>query len=107
MIISKLKNTKGETITEVLIASLIGGLGSLLFATMASASTKVISRGVDKLAEYTDIEQVMEVQENELFTRDIRIVDEHGNASVFTLDEYEGKVKVYGDEDKGIYAYAR
>lgn len=110
MIRQKLKNKKGETITEVLIASLIGCFGALLFATMSSASTKIIQRGMDALAEFTDIEQVMEVQESELYTKDIYIVDPHGTTMRFThdsSDSNDGKVKVYGNEDKGIYAYSR
>lgn len=107
MIKQKLRSKKGETITEVLIAALVGCFGALLFATMSSASTKVIQRGMDALAEYTDVEQVMEVQSDELSTNNIRVTDSHGTAYKFTEDTSGGKVKVYGDEDKEIYAYSR
>ena len=61
--IRKLKSQAGETMAEVLIASLIAVLGVTLFAMMVSASFHVIVSSDTKMADYYAVENNAEGQE--------------------------------------------
>ena len=58
--INKLKSTAGETISEVLIASLIAVLGVLLFAMMVSSSFSIINSSEKKMQELYEAESIAE-----------------------------------------------
>lgn len=51
-----LQNTRGETITEVLVASLVVVLGVLLFATMVSSSYTIITNSEKRMLDIYDAE---------------------------------------------------
>lgn len=51
----KCKGRNGETITEVLVASLVIAFGSILLATMVTASTKIIQKSMIAYDHYMDI----------------------------------------------------
>ena len=59
--IQKLKNNAGETITEVLVASLVVVLGVLLYSMMVQSSFRIITKSEEKMkavyAEESKIEQ--------------------------------------------------
>lgn len=44
-LLSKLRSERGESLGEVLVAVLVVALGSLLFASMLTASIRIISKG--------------------------------------------------------------
>ena len=48
----KIASQRGESITEVLVAVLITSLAVLVFATMVSASTRIIRSGEKKMNKY-------------------------------------------------------
>lgn len=48
----KISSQRGESITEVLVAVLITALAVLVFATMVSASTRIIRSGEIKMNKY-------------------------------------------------------
>ena len=54
-IIKKYRNQSGETITEVLVASLVIAFGSILLATMVTASTKIIQKSMVAYDQYMDL----------------------------------------------------
>ena len=58
--INKLKSTAGETISEVLIASLIAVLGVLLFAMMVSSSFSIITSSEEKMQDFYEAESLAE-----------------------------------------------
>ena len=62
-VIQKLKNRRGESIAEVLIALLVSALGMLLLATMISASAKVIQKSKEAMREYVRSENAL-VEQN-------------------------------------------
>ena len=51
-VIKKLKSTKGESISEVLVASLIVALAFLMAASLITASYKIIQKTETKMSEY-------------------------------------------------------
>lgn len=103
----KLLNSKGETISEVLIAALIGCFGSLLFATMAASAVKITKTAILGMGKYTDAEALIEIRnpDDYLSQESITINDNSGHAYEFVSDGIDRKVKVYGNEEKGIYGY--
>ena len=54
-IIKKYRNQSGETITKVLVASLVIAFGSILLATMVTASTKIIQKSMVAYDQYMDL----------------------------------------------------
>lgn len=58
----KLKNHRGESIAEVLIALLVSSLGMLLLATMISASARVIRTSRDAMKNYMSSDNLIILQ---------------------------------------------
>ena len=56
----KLKSTSGETIAEVLVASLVVVLGILLYATMVSSSFRIITKAEKAMQELYSAESDVE-----------------------------------------------
>ena len=50
--VKRLRSTKGESISEVLIALLISTLGIMLLAGMINASANMITKSKDKIKDY-------------------------------------------------------
>ncbi len=59
-VMQKLKQTKGESISEVLIASLVLVFGFLLFVTMVQASMKMMKKSEDAYNEYVEVSNQLE-----------------------------------------------
>ena len=57
----KIQNRSGETIAEVLVASLVVVLGVLLFATMVSSSFNIIQKSEKKMKEIYAAESNAEI----------------------------------------------
>lgn len=57
---AKLLSSKGESISEVLVASLVIALGALLVATMISASFRLLSREEQSYKEYIEQKNIFE-----------------------------------------------
>ena len=108
----KLHEKKGETISEVLIAALIGCLGALLFTSMSVTAVKLTRMAVEHMGEYAAIESAIEKQAEESLIygemKSVWISDSEGNNyGEFVSSENDGKVKVYGNAGKTIYGYQR
>ena len=57
----KYRSRSGETITEVLVASLVISLGSILLASMVTASTKIIQKSITAYQQYMGIHNTAEM----------------------------------------------
>lgn len=68
---NKLKSTAGETITEVLVASLVAVLGVLLFAMMVQSSYRIITGSENKMQEIYAAESAAEEQKSDTELTDI------------------------------------
>ncbi len=59
-LVNRLSSHRGETISEVLVASLVISLGMLLVATMISASFRILSREEKSYREYIEQKNIFE-----------------------------------------------
>ena len=57
----KLSSENGESITEVLVASLVIAFGSIILATMVMASTRIIKKSIDAYDKYISIHNAVEM----------------------------------------------
>ncbi|MBQ9328959.1 MAG: hypothetical protein IJ225_10585 [Solobacterium sp.] len=100
-LIEKLRTNSGDSIAEVLVATLVSALGALLFATMAMSSTKIAQIGIDKVAEYAEQETAMELQESSMATG---VSIQLGGQN---LTHSAGTVTIYGDSTERLFSYAK
>lgn len=106
----KLKSQNGESIGEVLVASLIVALGSVMFASMVSASDKLITRSEkaykDYLEDHNSIENPQDPN-NEGTESDgsLKITEAEGSP-VKIQPNISETVKIYQDKDGRYFIYA-
>ena len=98
----KLRNQRGETLLETLVATLIFTFGSIILLTMISAAAKITDaaqRADDKF--YLDMTIVEKAEfSQESTTVSILISDTYTPALEDTAAVY-----ISGDTDRGLYAY--
>lgn len=58
--VKKLKSNSGETLVEVLIASLVIALGMILFVNMTTSSFKIVTKAQNSFKEYNDKKNELE-----------------------------------------------
>ena len=71
----KIESKKGESITEVLVASLVIAFGSILLASMVVASTSIIRKSITAYGQYISF---------------------HNEAEMLDADETSGSISFYG-----------
>ena len=81
---NKLKSTSGETIAEVLVASLVVVLGILLYATMVSSSFRIVTTAEDAMQKLYKTESAFEESTNlsDAEKAALGITEENGTVSV-------------------------
>ena len=113
---SKLKSNHGESLGEVLVAVLIVALGSLLFASMVTASIRIVNKG--KAAYSKNMNQKNQIEETTSGNSESSI-NISGNLIGSTSDDTstktqitvgENNLPVYtvtsgSDSDKEVYRY--
>lgn len=107
-VVKKLKQNLGETITEVLIATLISSFGTLAFATMSGAAVKIAKLGIEKMAEYNEIESGIESSSDSYKAPNPCLITITETATTYVLtNKATSTVDVYGggEDDTAIYAY--
>ena len=82
----RLKSRAGETITEVLIATLVSALGMALLAGMITASLSIMNRSRETALEYFESENALETRS-----------DDSGHEGTVTLTGASGGVKLTDD----------
>lgn len=98
----KLRSVNGDTITEVLIASLVVVFGVLLFATMVMSSFRVINSSEDKMqAFYKDESTINMVESGEPMTANLVCGDSFEN--FIKEDGKKYSVNYYGSGDVALY----
>ncbi|ETP71953.1 hypothetical protein UYO_2093 [Lachnospiraceae bacterium JC7] len=73
LIHDKLKSTRGETISETLVSTLIAALAMILFSSMVIASRNVIKSSKQSLEDYYDRTTKMAFRESGVKTEDAEI----------------------------------
>ena len=103
----KLKNKSGETLTEVLVASLVACLGVVLFATMVSSSFHVLTMSEEKMQAFYAQENLAEKKDSPLATN-VAIEINHPvdvTGICMSNDFSESNVSIYGGDE--ILSYAK
>ena len=102
-ILKKLKNNKGESITEVLVALLISVISMTLLAGMIAASASMTEKSKKKIDDYYKAENSLEVEaETELGT--VNFYDADSETVKISSDDIE--VKISKTNDESILAYS-
>lgn len=103
----KLKNNKGETITEVLVALLISVLSLTLLAGMISASVSMTDKSRKNITDYYTAENTLELNQDKVEeTADVSFIDSADED--VKLSSGSIKVNVYsnGDGKNEILSYS-
>lgn len=95
--IQQIKNKKGESIAETLVALLIAALGILLLASMIMSSSNIISRSKTAIDEYVNAE-------NKLVSDMANRTDAKGKGSI-TMKTQTGQVKLSEIDSSGKVDY--
>lgn len=103
----KLKSQNGESIGEVLVASLIVALGSVMFASMVSASERLITRSEKAYQEYLkDHNSIEEITlDPKKGTEKPLKVSSDEDSHVKILQSASENVKIYQDSNKRYFIY--
>ncbi|MBE6005040.1 MAG: hypothetical protein E7232_13355 [Lachnospiraceae bacterium] len=105
-----IKNQKGETITETLVATLIAALAMILFASMIVASKHIIESGERNFKHYYEWNSKMSVKDDEVKNSNTGKVkfyhkyteEPHEDTEeplVFGTDDNYYKVKIYFNQE--------
>jgi len=89
---SRLRNKKGESIAEVLVAVLLAAIGLTMLATMISVTGKLVIRSKNLTKEYVaQNNQLVEKADTSARTGSVRVLQEDSNSTVAT------PIKLYDD----------
>ena len=102
--ISKLKSTAGETIAEVLAASLIVMLGVLLYSMMVTASFRILTTAENRIMEYYRSDNAAEMG-TPVLHEDAPINIEGVDNLIKEGDTNDISVDICGNEDVMSYRY--
>lgn len=69
---NKLNKKYGETITEVLVASLVIAFGSIILATMVVASTRITRKSIEAYDRYISIHNATEMLQKDVDISDVQ-----------------------------------
>ena len=102
--IRKLQSRSGETITEVLVASLVIVLGVLLFAMMVQSSFRIVSTSEEKVLAIYESESNAESGEGTPVGTAAPALDYTGKGFLRD-DDFKnlGNVTIYGNKDVKSY----
>ena len=102
--IQKLKSNAGETITEVLVASLVVVLGVLLYTMMVQSSFRIITKSEDKMQKIYAAESIFEQGTASGSSVEVAFNTISGISSPGDVSGAK-KVKVYVSDAENIKAY--
>ena len=106
-ILRKLRSEKGESIAEVLVATLVVALGSVLFAGMVSASEKIVRNSDTAYDNYLNDHNAIEDYENtsEGSSSSVSISSPDGDNSLKIGPGAKQGIRLYQDPDKRYFIY--
>ena len=107
--VKKLRSKSGETITEVLVASLVVVLGVLLYTMMVQASFRIIKTSEDAMKDLYDTESMIESGEADIISSGIPFTISKRAGETIDIaypepDDKKPKVKIYGKDDVMAYS---
>ena len=86
MILKKLKNNHGESISETLVSSLIAAVSMIIFASMAIASKNIIAESKITIENYHKDKSLINMNDASFKNGDAKL--EFSNALINTVIEY-------------------
>lgn len=109
--INKLKSEKGESIGEVLVAMLIVALGSVMFASMVTASGRLLTHSKQAYNSYIENHNQLESESTTASAQQVKIEklknSDPAQSDDCIIGNIKESVKVYvsSDQKKFIYEY--
>ncbi|MDD6257860.1 MAG: hypothetical protein PUA69_01150 [Erysipelotrichaceae bacterium] len=106
-ILRKLRSENGESIAEVLVATLVVALGSVLFVGMVSASEKIVRNSDTAYDKYLSDHNAIEDYEHssEENSSSVSISSPDGDNSLEINSGAKQKIKLYHDPDNRYFIY--
>ena len=101
--IQKMKSNAGETIAEVLVASLVAVLGVLLFAMMVQSSFQIITQSDKKMKDIYAAESSAEAQGTVIESNKTLTI----SPTIVPNQPSEIKVDIYGSKNESIISYKK
>lgn len=104
IVLEKLKSSRGETITETLVATLIAAISMILFASMVIASKNVIKNSSSAVESHYEWTGKMGVKDSSVKTGSGTVhfeTSDGGNASPVSGSTYEKTVTLFYNQDSG------
>ena len=101
--VKRLRSTKGESISEVLIALLISTLGIMLLAGMINASANMITKSKDKIKDYVAKENGIVAQSSSGAVGVVSFMKEDNSGTIKLNEEETVEVKYYENDEAGKY----
>lgn len=94
-LIRKLKNKKGESLTETLVALLISVLSLTLLASMILSGNRITSRSKERMTDYYDSSSAIVQGSGASIDGSITIKDAAGKYCRLSPDENSVRVNIY------------
>lgn len=107
-ILRKLRSENGESIAEVLVATLVVALGTVLFAGMISASEKIVRNSDTAYDKYLSDRNAIENYEHsseDSESSSVSISSSEGDNSLEIDSGAKQKIKLYHDPDNRYFIY--
>lgn len=99
---AKLKNTRGETLLEVLLASFLGGIALLILASMITASHRLIDKSSETIEKIYEDTNKIEKQTAPFKNGTVTIKSEKTPE-----EEIKITVKIFSTTDSSLSAYTK
>ncbi|MBQ9544901.1 MAG: hypothetical protein IJV00_07230 [Clostridia bacterium] len=104
-ILKKLKDVRGESLSEILIALLVSSLAIVLLAGMINASSTMISNSREKVADYVSADRSVVEQNGSSETGTVSIKE---GSETITLTDGAGSITVVyysNSENESVKSY--
>lgn len=109
--IGRLRSRRGETLTEVLVSTLIAAVALTMLASMVTTGARLVTQSRDRLAEYYETGNTLaaqEIAETDPETVELSLEDENGAAAHLRADEDRLEAYVFVNDalgGAGVTAY--
>ncbi len=99
--INKIKNVAGETITEVLVATLVVALGAVVYSMMVTSSFRIINQSEKKMQEYYAAQSELEKHSGTVVDTSVSITADGTDCIGSSTETHD--VELYVSDDVASY----
>ena len=102
-VIGKLRSSRGESLTEVLISTLIAAVALVMLASMVATGANLVEQSKDRLTAYYEAGNALAAQEPETDgpTIELELKDEEDTAVYLRADGNKIEAYVFVDDELG------